>query len=195
LGLVLIAGGSVTAALSTGGAALPVGLALIVIGVTIAATGFGRALSHLEVHSTKLVWTWWFSRHEIALEDVESAALVEPGSPNSGGEWGAFVAGSVGGLFPVGGLVVVAAWWLYGLALSTMRAEPTLGSHALFIVRHYGPPERVEPIGTFAFSPAKTTAARAQRAIQAAIDQLHKSQEPAAERQPEAPPPFDVSEG
>ena len=178
LGLLVVAGGSALAVLGSGRAGLPMGIAIILIGLTIATAGVGRAASRLEVYSNKVAWTWWFSRHQVALEDLESAALVEPGAPDAGDEWSAFIPGSVWGIFPLGGLLAVAAWWIYGLVLSMMRAEPTLGSHALFLVRRYGPPERVEPIGSFAFSTTGTTASAAQRAIQLAIDHLHRASSP-----------------
>ncbi len=177
LGLVVLAGGIALAAFDAARTAVPIGLGAIVLGVTIALTGLGRALSRLEIHPTTVVWTWWFSRHEVALADLEMAALVEPGSPTSGGEWAAFLPG---------GLLAVVAWWLYGLVVSVVRAEPTLGSHALFLVRRYGPPERVEPIGSFAFSTKGTTAAAAQQAIQLAIDRCHIHSTPADEV--ESPP-------
>jgi hypothetical protein len=185
LGLLVVAGGSALAVLGSGRAVLPMGIAIILIGLTIATAGLGRAVSRLEVYSNEVVWTWWFSRHQVALADLESAALVEPGEPDAGDEWSAFIPGSVWGVFPLGGLLAVAAWWLYGLVLSMMRAEPTLGSHALFLVRRYGPPERVEPIGSFAFSTTRTTASAAQRAIQLAIDHLHEA---TSQEQPNQPP-------
>ncbi len=150
------------AALTAGGhGARPAfGAALVLLGAVVGATGAGRMAARLEVHDSKLVWTWPFSRHELSFDNVVQAALVEPGSPASGGEWGTLLSG---------GVVAVAGWWLAGLALSMFRAGPTLGSSTLEILRRRGGPVRISPIGTFCFEPTRSTAFAAQQAVDYAL--------------------------
>jgi hypothetical protein len=164
LGVILIVA-AVTVALhlhNVTGIALGTSIALV--GAIIGGVGVSRITAHLEVHSTKLVWTWAFSRHEVNLAELVDADLVEPGSPQGGG--------AIGGLLG-GGVAAVAFWWLLELAGSMFEAGPTLGSRTLVVVRKYGPPIRISPIGTFARHPEVSVAAAAARAVRGAIKSFH----------------------
>jgi hypothetical protein len=145
-------------------ASFAIGISIAVVASIIGGAGVARITAHLEVHTTKLVWTWAFSRHEVTLAELVDAALVEPGSPQGGGAIGGFIAG---------GLLAVACWWLLELAGSMYEAGPTLGSHTLVVVRKYGAPIRISPIGTFARHPEVSGAAAAESSVRAAITSFH----------------------
>jgi hypothetical protein len=147
-----------------------------IVGVLVGGTGLSRVTAKLEVYPSKLVWTWMFSRHELALADAVEAALVEPGSPNPGGEWAAFLPG---------GPAAVAAWWVYGVARDAWKASPNLGAHALVLILRHGPPKRIEPIGSYAATAEDSDAGAARRAIQRCIDDMHR----AGTHQYQPPPP------
>jgi hypothetical protein len=131
------------------------------IGFVVAALGVSRMTARLEVRHDKLVWTWAFSRHEMPLDSLTEASLVEPGSLASGGESATFVSG---------GLVAVAAWWLLDQIGSVFNAAPTLGARTLIVLRHHGGPIRIPSIGSFSREPGSSQAFAAQQAVQSAID-------------------------
>lgn len=167
LGGALVLVGSLEAAGSHTSLGLTLGLALVMVGLLIGCAGFARIVSRLEVHDTKIVWTWAFTRHEHSLEDLTEAALVEPGSPSSG-------TGAAGAAFIIPlGLGVLGAFALIGTFISAFKAGPTLGSHTLIAIRRFGAPLRIQAIGTFAFYPERSSAAVAERALQAAIASFH----------------------
>ncbi len=150
---------------------IPLGASMALLGFIIGGVGASRVTAHLQVHATKLVWTWAFSRHELSLADAVDADLVESGSPQGGG--------AIGGLVG-GGFVGVAFWWLLELAHSMFAAGPTLGSRTLVVVRRHGAPIRVSPIGTFAGRPQGSVAGAAETAVKVAIWSFHTRIEHAA---------------
>ena len=168
VGLALVLAGS---AMSVSGRAdsgkLVLGLAVLAIGLLLGGAGLGRILARLEVHETKIVWTWAFAKHEHSLEDLTEAALVEPGSPSSG-------AGASGAAFLIPlGLGIIGLFALIGKGVSVFKAGPTLGTHTLIVIRRFGAPVAIRAIGTFAFRPEQSSAAVAAQAVQAAIASFH----------------------
>ena len=161
IGVVLLCVGIPLLVMHHVSADMPPGVVLVLIGLLLGFTGLSRITARLEVHETKLIWTWSFSRNELTFDHVTEAALVEPGTPNPGGEWGGFLSG---------GLLAVGAWWLFGLALSVIQAEPTLGFRTLIVIRQYGAPVRIPPIGTFDLQPGTSQAFAAEQAVQYAIE-------------------------
>ncbi len=149
---------------------LPGGLAGTVVALLPLVSGIARMRARLEVHATKVVWTWVFSRTEVSLAELTDAALVEPGAPVPGGAVGAIMGG---GIF-AGGVLAMVAWWLLGFAGSMTRAQWTLGNHALYVMYRYGPPRRISAIGTWASDPTGTDADHARRAILDAIEAFHR---------------------
>jgi hypothetical protein len=167
-GAALMIGGLVLLDVRGSSEDLSVGLALVLLGLMVAYTGAGRVLARLEIYESRLVWMWGFSRHELALAELSEAALVEPGSVHPGGAGGGFLGG---------GLFAVAFWWMLGLAGSVFRAGPTLGSQTLIVLKTYGAPVRIAPIGTFSSSPGGSDAFAAQQAVQVAIERS-RAQDP-----------------
>ena len=167
-GVVLLLVGILVSARSHGSnAGLTLGLVLVGLGVILAIAGAGRIVARLEVHETMIAWTWAFSRHEHSLEDLTDAALVEPGEPSSG-----LGAGGAGMFLPLG-FGVLGIFGLIGTLASSFKAGPTLGTHTLIVIRKFGVPVRIQAIGTFAINPERSTAALAERAVQAAIAAFH----------------------
>ena len=164
VGLALVAAAAVIFAGERISQTLAVGFALVVLGLMIGGTGVGRILARLEVHPTRLVWTWGFSRHEVDLAEITEAALVEPGVAHPGGAFGGLLGG---------GLIAVAIWWVVGVVGSMFRAGPTLGTLTLIVLRQYGLSIRIDPIGTFSQTPGSSGAFTAQQAVQMAIERLH----------------------
>jgi hypothetical protein len=150
---------------SNGG--LTLGLVLVGLGVILGIAGAGRVVARLEVHETKIVWTWAFSRHEHSLDDLTDAALVEPGEPSSG------LGASGAGMFLPLGFGVLGVFGLIGTFFSGFKAGPTLGTHTLIVIRKFGASVRIQAIGTFAINPERSTAALAEHALQAAIAAFH----------------------
>jgi hypothetical protein len=114
----------------------------------------------MEVTGKRVVWTWSFSRHELAIDDLADAALVEKGSPVSGGS----LAGLLGA-----GLTGVAALWLYDSVAAVARSAPTLGSVELVLIKRYGGPVEVTPISAWSTPNAMAQANEALVAVQTAI--------------------------
>jgi len=161
VGLAAVGFGSALAASPSPSSHLAFGLAAVVLGLVLVATGLGRVTSRLEVHGTELVWVWSFSRHRVPYAELSEAALVEPGAPDSGGESAGFIGG---------GLLAVVGWKLFAIGRSLVASGPTLGAYALVVLRHHGPPVRILPIGSFAARPEFSEAGAARRAVQGALE-------------------------
>lgn len=141
--------------------ALPLGLAISVVGLLLLLSGLGRVTARLEVDTTRVAWTWACSRQEVALADLEDAELVEKGSPASGASW----AGVLGG-----GFLSAVVWWLVGLFAAFVGSEPGLGSYDLVVIKRYGAPLEVKPISAWSTHSSNSQAMEAVRAVKAAIN-------------------------
>lgn len=140
--------------------ALPIGLAISLVGLILLLTGFSRVTSRLEVTETSLVWTWGFSRHEVGLSELEDAALVEKGSPASGASWAGFLGG---------GFLLVLVWWLVELITAFVGSEPSLGALDLVVMKHHGSPIEIKPISAWSTRSSHSQANVALQAVQLAI--------------------------
>ena len=140
--------------------AIPVGLAVTLVGLILVLTGLGRMAARLEVTATTVAWTWGFSRHELPLSELEDAALVEKGSPASGASWAGFLGG---------GFFGVLAWWLLELVVAFVSSEPSIGSFDLVVSRHRGAPVELKPISSWSTRPSHSQANQALQAVKAAI--------------------------
>jgi hypothetical protein len=167
VGLAVVLLGSLMAAISKTSAGLAFDLLIVAFGLIVGVAGVGRIAARLEVHETKIVWTWTFTRHEHSLDDLTDAAFVEAGSPSSG-VW----ASGAAFIMPLG-LGVLGIFALIGTFLSVFKAGPTLGTHTLIVIRRYGAPVRIRAIGTFAFKPERSSAVVSERAVQTAIASFH----------------------
>jgi hypothetical protein len=140
--------------------ALPLGVAISVVGLILALTGLGRMAARLEVTATTVVWTWAFSRHELPLSELEDAALVEKGSPASGASWAGFLGG---------GFLGVLAWWLVELVAAFVSSEPSIGAYDLVVYKHHGAPVEMKPISSWSTRSSHSQADQALQAVRAAI--------------------------
>jgi hypothetical protein len=140
--------------------ALPLGLAISVVGVIILLTGLGRMTSRLEVTDTSVSWTWGFSRHDVAFRELEDADLVEKGAPASGASWAGFLGG---------GFLAVLALWLVELVTAVMSSEPTLGPLDLVVIKHHGDPVEIKPISAWSTRSSHTQANLALQAVKTGI--------------------------
>jgi hypothetical protein len=161
IGFAVLGFGVVVAATLRGGSALPLGLAIGVSGLLFLLSGLGRMTARMEITGTRVVWTWSFSRHEVSIDDLVDAALVEKGSPVSGGS----MAGLLGA-----GLTGVAALWLYDSLTAVARSAPTLGTVELVLIKRYGGPVEITPISAWSTPSAMAQANEALVAVQTAID-------------------------
>jgi len=166
-GAALLGAGAWEAALALPSARAALGVAMVLAGAVLVLTGTSRASARLEVHHDRLAWTWLFSRHELPYGNLVQAALVEPGSPASGGAWATL---------PYGGLTAVGTSALLDLLGSVVNAGPTLGSSTLEVIPKYGAPVRIPAIGTFSSRPQSTRAFAVQQTLQFAIDTYHTRQ-------------------
>jgi hypothetical protein len=160
LGVVVVGAAVVVALTVRRPAGLPLGLAVGCVGAYLIVGGAGRLASWLEVGPGAIRWAWSFSRHEIPVTALVDAALVEKGSPASGGAWGGFLGGGLDG---------VIAWWLLGVAGSVSRRSPTLGSRVLVVIRHHGGRVEIPVIGSRGTDAGQSEAAVALAAVQGAI--------------------------
>jgi hypothetical protein len=135
-------------------------LAIAVVALIVILTGLGQMTARLEITGTSVAWTWYFSRHEVPLAELEDAALVEKGSPASGASW----AGFLGGGFPS-----VLVWWLGEGVVAFVSSEPTLGPRDLVVIRHHGGPTEIKPISAWSTRSSHSQANEALHAVQAAI--------------------------
>jgi hypothetical protein len=140
--------------------ALPLGLAISVVGLTVLLTGLGRMTARLEVTETSVDWTWALSKHEVPLIELEDAALVEKGSPASGASWAGFLGG---------GFLSVLVWWLVELVASFVTGEPSLGAFDLVVVKQHGAPIEVKTISSWSTSHSHSQANEALQVVKAAI--------------------------
>jgi len=147
--------------------ALPIGLVMTVLGAVLIVSGLGRATARMDITRTHLTWTWSFSRHELALEDLNDAALVEKGAPASGAEWSGFLGRGI--VAVAGWWLVAGGWWLYETAWAQFMSEPSLGNAELVWIEHHGGPVSVKPIGAWTTSDSHSEANRALGSLQAAI--------------------------
>jgi hypothetical protein len=139
---------------------LPLGLAMTIGGLLLALTGLGRMTARMTVTSSHVTWTWWFAKHEVSLQDLEEAALVEKGSPAPGAAWAGFLGG---------GFAAVLAWWLLDVVVAFISSEPSLGSFDLVLIKHHGEPIQVRPISAWSTRSSHSQANEALRAVQIAI--------------------------
>jgi hypothetical protein len=140
--------------------ALPLGLAIFVAGFILVLTGLGRMTARLEVTQSCVVSTWAFSRHEVALTELEDAALVEKGSPASG----ASLAGFLGG-----GFLFALVWWVVELVAALVGSQPSLGAFDLILIKRHGAPVEVKAISSWSTRHSHSQANEALRAVKAAI--------------------------
>ncbi len=160
-GLAAVGFGSALASSPSSSSHLAYGLAAVVLGFLLFVAGLGRVTSRLEVHGTELVWVWSFSRRRLPFAELSESALVEPGSPDPGGESGGFVGG---------GVLAVVGWRLFAIGRSLLTSRPTLGPYGLVVLPHHGAPVRIRPIGSFATRPEFSEAGTARRAVQDALE-------------------------
>lgn len=160
LGLALLVVGLTVMVWLGNRSALPIGLAISLIGLILLVTGFGRMTSRLEVTETSLVWTWGFSKHEVGLSELEDAALVEKGSPASGASWAGFLGG---------GFLSALVWWLVELIGAFVGSGPSLGALDLVVMKHHGSPIEVKSISTWSTRSSHSQANVALQAVQVAI--------------------------
>ena len=171
-GLVISAVGIGLAALVAGPSALPFGLAFCVLGIVMVIAGLGRMIARMEVGPSQLSWIWSFSRHTIALSELTDCALVEKGSPASGGAWAGFLGG---------GFLAILLWWLIDTFSAIVRSEPSTGSMELVAIRRYGGPLPIGPICCWSTPASQSQATEALLAVQNAI---HLNARPAVKQLP-----------
>lgn len=140
--------------------AIPLGLAIGVLGIIFILSGLGRVTARMVISRTHLTWTWSFSIHQLALEDLDDAALVEKGSPASGAAWAGFLGG---------GFAAVVVWWLFDVTWALFKSEPSLGSVELIAIKHYGGSISVKPIGAWSTRASHSEASQALQYLQTAI--------------------------
>ena len=140
--------------------AVPLGLVAGVLGVVLSLSGLGRITARMVVGKTDLTWTWSFSTHRLALDELDDAALVEKGSPASGGSWAGFLGG---------GFVATLAWWILDVMWALVTSEPSLGPVELIAIRHHGGPVSIKPIGAWSTRASQSEANQALQHLRVAI--------------------------
>ena len=160
LGTALVLGGIALGVVHGVRYAVPLGVTLAVLGVALFLSGLSRTTARMTVTRTQVRWTWSFATQELALEELDDAALVEKGAPASGAAWAGFLAG---------GLAGVLAWWLFDVAAAFVSSEPSLGPVELVAIRHYGAPVSIKPIGAWSSRASHSEANQALQYLQAAI--------------------------
>jgi hypothetical protein len=160
VGLIAVLAGSGLAVRGGNHVALPLGLAICVVGLVVLLSGLSRMAARMEISKTHLTWTWSFSKQTLALEDLDDAALVAKGAPVSGAAWAGFLGG---------GFIGVLAWWLFDLCWAFVNSEPSLGSVELIAIKHYGGPVPIKPIGAWSTQPSHSGAAQALDCLKTAI--------------------------
>ena len=164
-GLALLLIGAIEGALTTSSNDRALWACVGAFGLVVGGSGVSRLLARLEIHDTKLIWTWAFITHEHPLSDLTEADLVERGSPKPGASWAGFLGG---------GLLGVATIFLIDLWSGMFEAGPTLGSRSLIVQRKFGSPLEIRAIGTFAAENHISEASTAQIAVQNAIETFHR---------------------
>ncbi len=159
-GLAILVVGLGLAAWGKGRDTLPLGLALAVVALVLVLSGLSRMTARLEVGPHSVAWRWSFSRFEVPLTDLDDADLVEKGSPASGASWAGFLGG---------GLFGVVALWIVELAAAFLSSEPGLGPYELVVIKHHGGAVAVKPIGAWSTRSSHSQANDAVRAIKKAI--------------------------
>lgn len=155
--------GAVLAGLGSSPRALPLGLAMIVLGIILLMTGIARMTARMELGPTEVTWTWSFFTERLALDDVVDCVLVEKGSPASGGAWVGFLGG---------GMFMVLVWWLVDVGSAFVHSEPSLGSLGLVAVKRYGSTTSIKPISAWSTPSSHSQANEALVALQSAIHVL-----------------------
>lgn len=140
--------------------ALPIGIAVAVVGLLIGVSSLGRATARLEVHVGHLRWRWGLAAHTVDLGDLEDAALVEKGSPASGSAWAGFLAGGVDWVF---------FWWFFDWATGLLRSDPVAGTSVLVVVKRYGGPVPIPAIGGWPSGKSQRECSEALLVVQSAI--------------------------
>ncbi len=159
-GLLVGSAGVALAALGSSPKALPIGVAVCVIGLILLITGIARMAARMELGPTQVTWTWSFSTERLALDDVVDCALVEKGSPASGGAWVGFLGG---------GIFMVLVWWLVDVVSAFARSEPSLGSLELVAIKRYGGPVPIRAISAWSTPSSHSQANEALVALQTAV--------------------------
>ena len=165
LGLGLLGLGAAVAGRGGNRDALPLGLVFVLVGALLVIGGLGRLTARLEVRVDRLRWRWSFGSHEVPLQELEDAALVEKGSPAWGGSWAGFLGGGLLGV----GFFGVFLWWLAELAHSVVGSEPTLGGLDLVVMKRRGGPVEVKPISVWSTRSSNSQANQALDAVKTAI--------------------------
>jgi hypothetical protein len=160
VGLIVVFAGVGLAVLGAIHNALPLGLAIGIVGLILLLSGLSRMTARMEISKTHLTWTWSFSRQTLVLEGLDDAALVEKGAPASGAAWAGFLGGGYAG---------VLAWWLFDVCGTFFNNEPSLGSVELIAVKRYGGPVPIKPIGAWSTRSSHSEANQALHCLQAAI--------------------------
>ena len=160
VGLIVVLTGSGLAVLGGMRNALPIGLAICVVGLILLFFGLSRMTARMEISKTHVTWTWSFSSQTLALEDLDDAALVSKGAPASGAAWAGFLGGGFDG---------VLVWWLFDAFGAFFNSEPSLGSVGLIAVKHYGGPVPIKPIGAWSTRSSQSEANQALHCLKTAI--------------------------
>ena len=166
LGVCLVGAGAVVASRNAGRGALSLAVILVALGAMGLMSGIGRAACRLEIQADRVRWRWSYGWHEVALRDLEGAALVEKGSPASGAAWSGFLGGSFTG---------VLLWWLAELAYSVFSNEPMLGPLDLVLMQQHGEPIEVKAISSWS---SRVSQSEANQALDALRTVIHTSAPP-----------------
>ena len=169
VGLCALLVGIDLAASSSSGSARPVGLAICILSVVLIGSGVGRMRARIELEPTTPRWTWAFSTHELPLDGLMDAALIEKGAPASGAAWAGF---------PGGGFPVVLAWWLVDTVSSVVRSGPSLGSLELVVISRHGGPVAIPAISAWSTPSAHARVDQVLESVQAAISSSARTTPP-----------------
>ncbi len=160
VGLLVVLAGSGLAVRGGNRNTLPLGIAVCLVGLMMILSGLNRITARMEISKTHLTWIWSFSKQTLALEELDDAALVVKGAPASGSAWAGFLGG---------GFIGTLAWWLFDVCWGFVTSEPSLGSVELIVVKHYGGPVPIKPIGAWSTRPSHSEAALALDSLRTAI--------------------------
>ena len=138
------------------------------VGLIALLSGLSRMTARMEISKAQLTWTWSFSKQTLALEDIDDASLVVKGAPASGAAWSGFLGG---------GFFGVLAWWLFDVFWAFFKSEPSLGSVELIVIKHYGGPVPIKPIGAWSTKPSHSEAAEALDSLKTAIASSSRRQQ------------------
>jgi len=140
--------------------ALPIGIAVGILGLLIGISSLGRVTSTLEVHFDHISWRWGLATHALDLDDLVDASLVEKGSPSSGSSWAGFLAGGIDWVF---------LWWFFDWATALFRSDPVAGTSVLVVVKRYGGPVPIPAISGWSSGQSHRESSEALFVVQSAI--------------------------